>query len=129
MDTKTKKRAKAHLETRRGELQEEVQRLDAEMRTLGVEQELERGGLGNHMAEDGSSVAEQDRILALGADLSELLRLVEEALDRIEDGSYGVCQRCEKPINPERLEAFPYVAYCIACQTIMEREHALHSRR
>ena len=128
MDTKSKNKVKASLELRRGELQDELVSLDAEMRTLGVEQETERGGLGNHMADDASSVAEQDRILALGADLSELLRQVDEALGRINEGTYGICQRCDKPINRERLEAFPYVAHCIDCQTVLEREHALHSR-
>jgi RNA polymerase-binding transcription factor DksA len=35
-----------------------------------------------------------------------------------------VCQRCGKPIGEERLEAFPYVAYCIECQSLVERDQA-----
>ena len=38
-----------------------------------------------------------------------------------------MCQRCGKPIGEERLEAFPYVAYCIECQSLIEREQALRA--
>ena len=46
----------------------------------------------------------------------EELRLVEEALDRLNSGGYGVCQECEEPIAPKRLEAVPWARYCIRCQ-------------
>lgn len=44
------------------------------------------------------------------------LRLVNEALDRIESGDYGVCLACEKPIPSKRLRALPWARYCVACQ-------------
>src|SRR5713226_2741025 len=44
------------------------------------------------------------------------LRLVEEALDRITTGDYGVCLACEKPIPPKRLQALPWAKYCVTCQ-------------
>jgi DnaK suppressor protein len=46
----------------------------------------------------------------------EQLRLVEEALDRLHSGDYGVCQRCERPIPSKRLAAVPYARYCVPCQ-------------
>ena len=106
----------------REELGAELQRLDAEIASYGVEQEKERGGVGNHLAEDGSSVEGQERLLTISGDLRDIMVQVEEALERIDEGTYGTCARCGQPINPERLEAFPYVAYCIECQTIMERQ-------
>jgi DnaK suppressor protein len=45
--------------------------------------------------------------------------LVSEALQRLEDGSYGVCAECDEPINEKRLAAIPWAKYCIRCQ-----EHA-----
>ena len=45
------------------------------------------------------------------------------------NGAYGICQRCGKPINEERLEAFPYVAFCIDCQSLLERQQALRFGR
>jgi DnaK suppressor protein len=123
---KTKlKKIKVALEERRGVLLSDLQRLDQEMQWLGDDQGNERGGLGNHLGDDGSSVMEQERISTVSADLHEVLQQVNAALERMDQGTYGVCQRCGKPINPERLEAFPYVTYCIDCQTYLERQHAL----
>lgn len=48
------------------------------------------------------------------------LRLIEEALARIDRGEYGVCISCEEPINVKRLEIFPYAARCISCQELLE---------
>ncbi|MGD0776756.1 MAG: TraR/DksA C4-type zinc finger protein [Candidatus Solibacter sp.] len=47
---------------------------------------------------------------------STLLQSVRSALARIEDGNYGVCPRCDTPINPKRLGAVPWAAYCVRCQ-------------
>lgn len=44
------------------------------------------------------------------------LRLIEEALDRIQSGDYGICISCEEPIPPKRLQALPWARYCVACQ-------------
>ena len=45
-----------------------------------------------------------------------LLRQIQDALVRIEDQSYGVCQECEIPISPKRLDAVPWATYCLHCQ-------------
>ena len=47
---------------------------------------------------------------------SSLLREVHAALNRIEDGSYGVCLECEEDISQKRLKAVPWATHCIACQ-------------
>jgi|SRR5579864_2892222 len=44
------------------------------------------------------------------------LRLVDEALDRLQSGDYGVCLGCEEPIPPKRLRALPWARYCVPCQ-------------
>jgi DnaK suppressor protein len=46
---------------------------------------------------------------------------VEAALARVADGSYGTCLRCGKPIAPGRLEALPWVAHCIDCQSAIDK--------
>ncbi len=48
------------------------------------------------------------------------LRAIDEAMQRINDGLYGVCEECTGPIEPKRLEALPFAVFCIACQE--ERE-------
>ena len=51
------------------------------------------------------------------------LRLIEEALDRLNSGDYGTCLCCEEPIPPKRLNALPWARYCVRCQeTGAERE-------
>jgi DnaK suppressor protein len=52
---------------------------------------------------------------------SVLLRHVRAALDRIEEGTYGVCLHCDEDISPKRLAAVPSTAFCIVCQEIADR--------
>jgi DnaK suppressor protein len=51
---------------------------------------------------------------------SNLLRNVRAALDRIQEGSFGVCLHCEEDISPKRLAAVPSTAFCIVCQEIAD---------
>ena len=69
-----------------------------------------------------TQVFEQQRDLALRDRTTAQLALVEEALARLEVGTYGTCLRCGGPIAAPRLEALPWAAYCIACQAIVDRE-------
>ncbi len=52
---------------------------------------------------------------------SSLLSEIRFALQRIEDGSYGVCQSCDEDISEKRLTAMPWAKYCIRCQEEMDR--------
>ncbi len=51
----------------------------------------------------------------------EVLRRVEEALKRIDAGSYGACSHCGKKVQPGRLAAVPWARHCIACQELQDR--------
>ncbi len=62
-----------------------------------------------------SDVFAQQRDLALRDRERVQLRQVEDALERLAGGTYGTCRNCGRPIAPERLEALPWVATCIAC--------------
>ena len=50
-----------------------------------------------------------------------ILQLIREALDRIDDKSFGTCTHCENPIQPKRLEAVPWTRLCIQCQDLLEK--------
>jgi DnaK suppressor protein len=119
---------KTALEARRDELRQDIQQMTNEIRSIGTEEGLE-GGVGNHPADDGSNVMEGERLSTINSDFEALLAQVEAALERIDEGTFGTCQRCGQPIGTERLEAFPYVAYCINCQSILEREQSLRAGR
>jgi DnaK suppressor protein len=53
---------------------------------------------------------------------ARLIHDVQSALARIEDGSYGLCERCEEPIPAKRLDALPWARMCVHCQSAMEAE-------
>ena len=55
---------------------------------------------------------------------SKLLKDVRAALARIEDGSFGVCLRCEEEIPNKRLKAVPWAAYCVPCMETIDRRRA-----
>ncbi|HSB14486.1 MAG TPA: TraR/DksA family transcriptional regulator [Bryobacteraceae bacterium] len=55
---------------------------------------------------------------------SHMLRNVKLALRRIADGTFGTCLNCEEPINPKRVEAVPWSAFCIRCQEMADRQAA-----
>ena len=79
--------------------------------------------------EDGRSPGEHDRGTSESLDKEievehteeEIHRHVNAALERIENGSYGVCEDCGKKIPEVRLEAIPYTSCCVACETEHER--------
>jgi DnaK suppressor protein len=74
-------------------------------------------GMGR-VAEDDQAQISHDEFVSLrmnGLDYLQL-RLVEEALDRLDTGDYGMCLGCDEPIAEKRLRALPWARYCVACQ-------------
>ena len=60
-------------------------------------------------------------MLAVSENESRQLILINEALERLDDEEYGLCQNCEKEINPKRLDAIPWARYCLNCQELVEQ--------
>ncbi|MFH9002212.1 TraR/DksA C4-type zinc finger protein [Streptomyces afghaniensis] len=61
--------------------------------------------------------ADDDQLLAVQKTAMErVLKEIEDAFARIEDGTYGTCLGCAKPVPAERLEILPYTRYCVACR-------------
>jgi DnaK suppressor protein len=60
-------------------------------------------------------------MLAVSENESRQLALIDEALMRVDDEEYGLCQNCEQEINPKRLEAIPWARYCLNCQELVEQ--------
>lgn len=70
------------------------------------------------VAEEDQAQVIHDEFVSLhlnGLDYGQL-RLVDEALDRMQSGEYGVCLSCEEPIPDKRLRAVPWAKYCVPCQ-------------
>lgn len=74
----------------------------------------------NHMAELGSGNFDQEFTLSLMATENNALDQIEAAIERVENGSYGVCETCGEPIPKKRLNAIPYAAQCVQCASQQE---------
>lgn len=79
------------------------------------------GGVDNHLADIATHTYDRELDSTLESSEEVHLAHVESALERIEEGTYGVCANCGKPIQPERLEAMPWVTLCIDCKRLAER--------
>ncbi len=75
--------------------------------------------------DDGLQLAEREVATVNLSRERELLRQVEAALERIRDGSFGTCLRCEEVIAPKRLAAVPWAALCRECQEQLEQKAAV----
>jgi len=105
------------LERERASLRSDIAALAADNRAP-----QDAAGIGNHIADDATEVFERERDLALRSNSQDVLAQVDAAIERIDQGRYGICARCGKKIAPDRLEALPYAIYCITCQSIVEHE-------
>ena len=74
-----------------------------------------------HMADLGTDSYEIDNIIGLVDSERKILVEVNDALSRIEDGTYGICQGRGELIPKQRLKAIPWARYCVACATLLEK--------
>lgn len=75
----------------------------------------------NHLADSATATLEREIDYTLEENAENLVRAIDQALERIEDGTYGKCERCGQQIAEERLEAIPHATRCIDCQRLAER--------
>ena len=110
--------ASAHEPYRRQLLQKRTEVLAA----LGIKFDtLARMG---RVAEEDQAQITHDEFVSLHLNSLDYrqLRLVDEALDRLDSGDYGICQACEEPIPPKRLRALPWARYCVRCEESLGTE-------
>jgi RNA polymerase-binding protein DksA len=98
----------------RGELEQARHELVDLMRDSG-------DGAGDDQADAGAKTYEREQEIALADNAREMLRQNEHALERLDDGSYGVCEMCGQPIGKLRLQAAPRATLCMPCKQKQER--------
>ena len=79
-------------------------------------------GYSFHMADMATDNFDREFTLSLAANEQEGLNMIDAALRKIEDGTYGICENCPKPIPKKRLTVVPYAPLCIKCQELQEKE-------
>lgn len=113
------------LEARRAQLVEMRVRLERAAHAV-VEGDEAGGELSSaagdqHIADHASELLDREVDESLEENAEHIAREIEAALARIDDGTYGTCNRCGKPIPEERLEAVPYATLCVGCKRLEER--------
>jgi DnaK suppressor protein len=101
----------------RSRLEQEKASLKAQLESLR-QAELQAGadeGDNAESADDATDIVVRDRNLAVMSNVRDLLAQVEAALKRLENGTYGICERCGKSIAQERLDVLPYATMCVSC--------------
>ncbi|WP_323139235.1 TraR/DksA family transcriptional regulator [Streptomyces sp. NBC_01551] len=111
----------------RDELSSEVLRLRAE---LDASEQAIAGlmrdsgdGAGDDQADTGTKNITRESELALAANATQMLEQTERALERLEAGTYGLCENCGQPIGKARMQAFPRATLCVDCKQKQERRH------
>jgi RNA polymerase-binding protein DksA len=96
-----------------GQLQEE--------NSGSIEDETEEETYDNHLGDAATHTLNREIDYTLEDNAGHVLEAIDEALGRIETGSFGKCVRCGRPIAAERLAAVPYALKCIDCKRLEER--------
>ncbi|OGW82345.1 MAG: hypothetical protein A3G33_11620 [Omnitrophica bacterium RIFCSPLOWO2_12_FULL_44_17] len=78
-------------------------------------------GYSFHMADMATDNFDRDFSLGIASSEQDLLNRIDEALQKIKEGTFGVCEQCEKAITMKRLKAVPYTKMCIKCQEEEEK--------
>jgi RNA polymerase-binding protein DksA len=123
-----KKPALKDIERYRARLLMERERLEAELqeienRTARVSESDRANELSayeDHPADLASETFEREKDLAIGESVESLLNQVVTALEKVDRGTYGICDVCSRPIKKARLNALPFATLCLDCQDRLE---------
>jgi DnaK suppressor protein len=122
MDKKKLESFKKRLETRQLELRRMVSRTEQDGRTIDEDSAQD-------IADRAASSYTKEFLFHQSNNDRQLLAMVETALSRIREGSFGECISCGKEINAKRLEAVPWTRHCIECQEKAEQGLLEESQR
>ena len=79
-------------------------------------------GYSFHMADMATDNFDREFTLGLASNEQQSLNMIDVALRKIEEGTYGICEQCDKPIAAKRLNAMPHGRLCIKCQELEEKK-------
>ncbi len=79
-------------------------------------------GYAYHMADMATDTYDREFSLGIASNERELLYVLDDALKKIEDGTFGICEECDGVITKTRLKAIPYASFCVKCQVKKEKK-------
>jgi DnaK suppressor protein len=111
------------LEDEKARLERDIyERTEGDEATQTVDPVTEISGPGVEDADGADALSDNERNQGIVDAERETLAQVNAALQRLDEGKYGICARCGKPIPPRRLEAIPYATLCVEDQALAEHE-------
>src|SRR5579862_8024764 len=108
--------ARTELRERRRRLWDRIERLSAESAQDNPRDLGEISSLPTHLADLGTEAFEQERDFGLAERSSVEIRQIDRAIERLDEGTYGICEQCAERISEERLRALPSADLCARCQ-------------
>jgi DnaK suppressor protein len=117
MDHEALKKA---LMTERERLGREIAELDADL-SESLEDSSEESPYDQHMAETAAVTLDREIDLTLEENARAAISQIDRALQKLETGTYGSCDKCGRPISDERLKVAPFATLCIECKRREER--------
>ncbi|MDH3216490.1 MAG: TraR/DksA family transcriptional regulator [Candidatus Krumholzibacteria bacterium] len=121
MNKKDLARFKKLIETERKRVVSQLDSIEEAISDRTANQASGAQGYSNHMADIGSDAMEQEQAFLHASQGSDYLRQLDDALKRIQDGTYGVCEDCGGKIPVKRLEAYLAAELCITCKSRQEK--------
>ena len=104
------------LQSKRAEANNTLAEFDRASNDAGRESSDDRSAYSLHMADRGTDAMEREKSQLLAQRSGDYVEYVEEALERIDNGTFGVCRSCGGDIGRPRLEAVPTATQCVSCK-------------
>ena len=109
----------------RAQLESELKRFSEELSQVQTSasssEERREGSPFGKREEEATETMELEKRLALENRIRQEMSGIEHALEKFEKGTYGLCENCGRPIDPERLEVLPQAAYCVNCKALLTK--------
>ncbi|MFN2595444.1 MAG: TraR/DksA family transcriptional regulator [Actinomycetota bacterium] len=115
------KAIRAGLEEKRAELQTRQEELEEDSFDSTQSEITGEVGLDEDFADAGTATFERERDLSIRNNIYDLIDQMTRAIGRIDEGTYGTCERCGRPIDAARLKELPYALLCLDCKRREER--------
>jgi DnaK suppressor protein len=121
LDKDTLQKIKAQLQQERTDLRRQQEELEEDS-FEGSQSDLSgEVGLDEDFADAGTATFDRERDLSIRNNIRDLIEQIDRALTRIDEGTYGTCERCGQPIDAARLKALPHASLCLDCKRRDER--------
>jgi RNA polymerase-binding protein DksA len=112
---------RGRLEAERAELEERIEEIEANVFEKTQSDLTGEAGFDEDFADAGTATFDRERELSIQNNVRDLVGQIDRAIARIDEGTYGTCERCGRPIDAPRLKALPHALLCMDCKRREER--------